>query len=306
MARLRGPHLRTPLTLLESDRDALLRSQPEVLAAGEDARYLVTRAGAAAVTESEDGTVGLLLEREDPRAGTHQPLVFLGRRDGLRVLAVEIPEPSPELDDPGRDLRDLRHVADQLVPADADLALAAVAMGSWHRSMRHCTSCGQLLEAEQAGWVLRCREDGSEHFPRTDPAVIMAVVHTDDAGVEHLLMGNNIAWPKNRFSILAGFVEPGETLERAVQREVFEESGVLCANPRYLGSQPWPFPCSLMLGFSAEATTTELQHDPGEMAEVRWFTRTELREAASAGGITMPGRVSIAGQIIHAWLANGE
>ena len=201
------------------------------------------------------------------------------------------------------DLRDLAVALDDL---NVGLACALVAVGNWHAAHPMSPRSGNPTEPVHGGWVRADAQTGSEHFPRTDPAVIMAVVHTDDAGVEHLLMGNNIAWPKNRFSILAGFVEPGETLERAVQREVFEESGVLCANPRYLGSQPWPFPCSLMLGFSAEATTTELQHDPGEMAEVRWFTRTELREAASAGGITMPGRVSIAGQIIHAWLANGE
>ncbi len=299
MARLRGPHLRTPLTLLESDRDALLRSQPEVLAAGEDARYLVTRAGAAAVTESEDGTVGLLLEREDPRAGTHQPLVFLGRRDGLRVLAVEIPEPSPELDDPGRDLRDLRHVADQLVPADADLALAAVAMGSWHRSMRHCTSCGQLLEAEQAGWVLRCREDGSEHFPRTDPAVIMGVRDDQD----RLLLARNAHFRGRFHSVLAGFVEPGETLEGAVVREVAEEVGVAVTAVEYVGSQPWPFPRSLMLGYRAWADGSPalvLQED--EIAEARWFTRDELRAEVEAGTVELPGGSSLGRALIDDWL----
>ncbi|MEO2097390.1 MAG: NUDIX-like domain-containing protein, partial [Brachybacterium sp.] len=138
MPTLRGPHLDTPLTLLGSERDALLRGEDGVLAPGEDARYLVTRAGAVALSEDEDGTLHAVLETADPRGGTTQPLVLLGRRDGVRVLAVEIPEPSPELDDPGRDLRDLRRVADRLADADADLAAAAVAMGAWHRSMRHC------------------------------------------------------------------------------------------------------------------------------------------------------------------------
>ena len=299
MARVRGPHLRTPLTLLESDREALLRIEPEVLAPGDDARYLVTRAGAAAVTEAEDGTVGLLLESEDPRAGTHQPLVFLGRREGLRVLAVEIPEPSPELDDPGRDLRDLRHVADQLVPADADLALAAVAMGSWHRATRHCPACGELLEAEAGGWVLRCREDGSEHFPRTDAAVIMGVRDEHD----RLLLARNAHFRGRFHSVLAGFVEPGETLEGAVVREVAEEVGLHVHTVEYVGSQPWPFPRSLMLGYRAWADGTPslvLQED--EIAEARWFTREQLREELAAERIDLPGSSSLGRALIDDWL----
>src|SRR5699024_3407547 len=152
-------HLSTPLTLLSSDRDALLRGDPGAAAPGEDARYLVTRAGAVTLSEGEDGTLRAVLEHEDPREGAQQPLVLLGRREGYRVLAAEIGEPSAELDAPGRDLRDLRRVADRLADSDADLAAAAVAMGAWHRSTRHCPQCGGVLEPEMAGWVLRCRED---------------------------------------------------------------------------------------------------------------------------------------------------
>src|SRR5699024_1172084 len=156
------------------------RGEPGMSEPGADARYVVTRAGGAAVLEDEDGTVRLSLEVDDPRDATGEPLVYLVMREGRRVLAVEVPEPSPVLDDPGRDLRDLRHVTLALDPADAALALAAVAMGSWHRSMRHCPLCGALLRAEMSGWVLRCRDDGTEHFPRTDPAVIMAVRDEQD------------------------------------------------------------------------------------------------------------------------------
>ena len=148
MAKLRGPHLSTPLTLLSSDRDALLRGDPGAAAPGEDARYLVTRAGAVTLSEGEDGTLRAVLEQEDPREGAQQPLVLLGRREGYRVLAAEIGEPSAELDAPGRDLRDLRRVADQLADSDADLAAAAVAMGAWHRSMRHCPQCGGIIRAQ--------------------------------------------------------------------------------------------------------------------------------------------------------------
>jgi NAD+ diphosphatase len=298
MATLRGPHLRTPLTLLSSDRDALLRSDPSAVAPGEDARYLVTRAGAVTLQEDEDGTLHAVLETEDPRGGTQQPLVLLGRRDGLRVLAVEIPEPSAELDDPGRDLRDLRRVADQLVEHDADLAAAAVAMGFWHRATRHCPGCGSPLEAEMAGWVLRCREDGTEHFPRTDPAVIMAVRD----GRDRLLLARNAHFPSGFHSVLAGFVEPGESLENAVAREVAEEIGVEVAEVEYVGSQPWPFPRSLMLGYRAwapDAAELTLQED--EIAEARWFSREELAAALAAEEISLPGPASMGRARIDDW-----
>lgn len=298
MPTLRGPHLSTPLTLLGSDRDALLRGEDGVLAPGEDARYLVTRAGAVALTEDEDGTLHAVLETEDPRGGTTQPLVLLGRRDGVRVLAVEIPEPSPELDDPGRDLRDLRRVADRLADADADLAAAAVAMGAWHRSMRHCPLCGGLLEPEMAGWVLRCREDGVEQFPRTDPAVIMAVRD----GRDRLLLARNAHFRGRFHSVLAGFVEPGESLENAVAREVAEEVGVAVTEVEYMGSQPWPFPRSLMLGYRAWAPAAgELTLQDEEIAEARWFSREELAAALAADEIELPGPASMGRALIDDW-----
>lgn len=299
MPTLRGPHLDTPLTLLGSDRDALLRGDEGVLAPGEDARYLVTRAGAVALSEDENGTLHAVMEVEDPRGGSTQPLVLLGRRDGVRVLAVEIPEPSPELDDPGRDLRDLRRVADQLAEKDADIAAAAVAMGAWHRSMKHCPLCGGVLEPEMAGWVLRCREDGIEQFPRTDPAVIMAVRD----GRDRLLLARNAHFRGRFHSVLAGFVEPGESLENSVAREVAEEVGVHVTEVQYMGSQPWPFPRSLMLGYRAWAPEAgELTLQDEEIAEARWFTREELTAAVEAEEIELPGPASMGRALIDDWL----
>lgn len=298
MAKIRGPHLSTPLTLLGSDRDALLRSDPEILSPGEDARYLVSRAGAVALHEDEDGTLHALLETEDPRGGTLQPLVLLGRRDGYRVLGVEIPEPSAELDAPGRDLRDLRRVADRLHEHDADLAAAAVAMGFWHRSMRHCPLCGASLVAEMGGWVLRCSEDGVEQFPRTDAAVIMAVRD----GQDRLLLARNAHFPSGFYSVLAGFVEPGESLENAVAREVAEEVGITVEEVEYMGSQPWPFPRSLMLGYRAWAPgATELTLQDEEIAEARWFTREELAAALETEEIALPGTASMGRALIDDW-----
>ena len=298
MAKLRGPHLSTPLTLLGSDRDALLRGDEGILAPGDDARYLVSRAGAVALREDEDGTLHAVLETEDPRGGTLQPLVLLGRREGYRVLAVEVPEPSAELDDPGRDLRDLRRVADRLHERDADLAAAAVAMGFWHRSMRHCPQCGAVLEAEMAGWVLRCPEDGIEQFPRTDAAVIMAVRD----GQDRLLLARNAHFPAGFHSVLAGFVEPGESLENAVAREVGEEVGITVEEVEYVGSQPWPFPRSLMLGYRAWAPgADELTLQDEEIAEARWFTREELGAALEAEEIELPGAASMGRALIDDW-----
>ncbi|MEE1649296.1 NAD(+) diphosphatase [Brachybacterium sp. J144] len=296
MAMLRGPHLDTPLTLVGSDRDALRRGEEGVLDPGPDARYLVTRAGAVAVEETDAG-LRVLLEEADPRGG-HDSLVLLSFRDGVRVLGVELPEPSPEIDDPGRDLRDLRRIAGDLTPEDADLALTAVAMGAWHRSMKHCPLCGELLEAEMAGWVLRCREDRSEHFPRTDPAVIMAV--RDDR--DRLLLARNASFRGRFHSVLAGFVEPGESLENAVAREVAEEVGLTVAEVEYVGSQPWPFPRSLMLGYRAWISgSAELTLQDEEIAEARWFTREEFHAALESGDLEIPANASLGRALIDDW-----
>ena len=144
----------------------------------------------------------------------------------------------------------------------------------------------------------RCPADGSEHFPRTDPAVIVSVIDADG----RLLLGRGLGWPEGQYSVLAGFVEPGESFEAAVVREVAEESGVRIAEVRYLGSQPWPFPCSIMIGCTARATTTELAPDSTEMAEVRWVSRPGYAALLRDGSIRVPGGISIARRLIERWL----
>lgn len=293
----RGAHSDAPLAAIRVDRDALARHDDAALAPGDDVRYLVTAGATVSVADGGEG-MRLALEAEDPRQDEGLPLVYLGLLDGLRVLGAEVPEPSPELDDPGRDLRELRRVAVQLPRTEAGLALTAAGMGAWHRSMRHCPGCGGVLEPESSGWVLRCHEDGSQHFPRTDPAVIMAVRDQDD----RLLLARN-ANVRGRFSsVLAGFVEPGETLEAAVAREVGEEVGVVVDEVEYVGSQPWPFPRSLMLGFRAWARAAgELVLQDDEIAEARWYTREELAAALGDASIAVPGRASIARALIEDW-----
>ncbi|WP_235936313.1 NAD(+) diphosphatase [Brevibacterium rongguiense] len=249
-----------------------------------------------------DGTdcVGLLLD-DASRSRVDEALA---RAQGAQAEDL-LDAPATGLDVAAPTWFDLRALALALSDLDAGLACTLVALGNWHAAHPRSPRTGEPTEPAAGGWVRRDPTTGAEHFPRTDPAVIMAVVHTDPDGEERILLGRNAAWPQRRFSILAGFVEPGETLERAVQREVFEEAGVHCDNPRYVGSQPWPFPCSLMLGFTAEARSADLQPDGDEMSEVRWFTRRELRAAVAAEDVLIPGEVSIAGQIIAAWLTGG-
>jgi NAD+ diphosphatase len=254
-----------------------------------------------ALHEENDGTVHLALERADPRpdpVAAATPAVYLGHLGGLRVAAVETPEPSAELDDPGRDLRDLRHVVPLLAGEELGHALTAIAMGDWHRSTRHCPRCGALLESRWAGWMLQCSEEGTEHFPRTDPAVIMAVRDPDD----RLLLARNAHFRGAFHSVLAGFVEPGESIEQTVVREVAEEVAQQVTAVQYVGSQPWPFPRSLMLGFRAWcADPAAFTLADGEIAEASWFSREDLAIALAQGEVQLPGHASIGRALIEDW-----
>ncbi|WGW10527.1 NAD(+) diphosphatase [Saxibacter everestensis] len=199
--------------------------------------------------------------------------------------------------------RALRDLATELSDRDIGALTELVAVSNWHRTHQFSPRTGTPTIPEQGGWVRRDPADNSEHFPRTDPAVIMAVIHpVGDDGEERILLAHNALFPSNRYSTLAGFVEPGESLESAVIREVFEETGVVVTDPRYLGSQPWPFPSSLMLGFFASAESTEIAIDGVEILDARWFTRGELFAAAASGEIELPGAASIAHQLIETWL----
>ncbi|MFD6178111.1 MULTISPECIES: NAD(+) diphosphatase [unclassified Isoptericola] len=181
------------------------------------------------------------------------------------------------------------------------LASEAVALAAWHASHQRCPRCGEPTVVEQAGWVRRCPAQDVEIYPRTDPAVIMTVVDDDD----RLLLGHAAHWPAGRFSTLAGYVEPGEGLEQAVRREVAEETSVVIGDGPgdvvYRGSQPWPFPASLMLGFRARAVATDVRVDGAEVTDARWFTREELVAGVRAGEIGLPGRPSIARALVEEW-----
>ena len=196
------------------------------------------------------------------------------------------------------DWQTLRAAGADLSDRDAGIFTTTQALANWHAAHQFCPRCGAPTEPEQAGWIRRCTRDGSEHYPRTDPAVIVAVVDDQD----RLLLGRNAQWPEGRFSVLAGFVEPGESFEAAVVREVQEEVGIVVTDVTFLGNQPWPFPSSAMVGFRARAATTTLHPDRVEMAEARWFTRDDYRNALISNNIRTPSGISIAQRLIENWL----
>lgn len=207
---------------------------------------------------------------------------------------------------PGRAFEDsaaisLREAGDRLDEEQAGLFVHAVSLANWHARHTFCARCGSPTRVAAGGHVRNCGRCGAEHFPRTDPAIIVLV--TD--GEDRCLLGHQPRWPPLRFSTLAGFVEPGESLEQAVAREVAEETGVAVGETRYAGSQPWPFPSSLMLGFFASAGrepgATGIEVDGEEISEARWFSREDLRAAAAAGKVELPGAVSISRRLIEAW-----
>ncbi len=178
------------------------------------------------------------------------------------------------------------------------IATHAVALTNWHGAHPRCPRCGGATEPILAGAARRCLEDGSEHHPRSDPAVICLVVDRDD----RLLLGRQSVWPERRFSAFAGFVEPGESLEACVHRELLEECGVEVQTPEYLGSQAWPFPASLMVAFRALAINPlQAKADGTEIEEIKWFTKDELRKAYLREEVLLPPRISIARQMIELW-----
>jgi NAD+ diphosphatase len=191
----------------------------------------------------------------------------------------------------------LRAFVQDLDADEAALVLHAVALGEWHRAHRHCPRCGGRSEARQSGHLRVCVDCGRQQFPRTDPAVIMVV--TDDE--DRCLLGRQQQWPEGRYSTLAGFVEPGESLEHAVAREVEEEVGIEVGEVSYFGNQPWPFPASLMVGFFARARTTEISVDGAEISDARWFTREQMRAEAEAGTLILPGGISISRSLVETW-----
>lgn len=292
---------RLPLSRFEMDRDYLTRERPDLfgeLWADPATRILPILQGSALL---KSPTELALLPVDAVPPGELK--VYLGRS-----ISETSPEPvgtpivAVQLEDAGHlaeaDWGNLRQLGNRLSDRDAGMFTEALGILNWHASHRFSPRTGEPTVIEKGGWVRRDPVSDTEVFPRTDAAIIVGV--TDSA--DRLLLGSNALWESNRYSLLAGFVEPGESLEQAVIREIGEESGIPIVDPVYLGSQPWPFPASLMLGFTAtvapgfEGAGTP---DGNEILDLRWFTRDEL--TAALGEITLPGPTSIARAIVEHW-----
>jgi NAD+ diphosphatase len=225
--------------------------------------------------------------------------VYLGKVLGSMepVVLVVLPEsPFESTVYTEEDWHHLRKSGMGLTSVEAAIFTQALALANWHATHRFCSNCSSATESIKGGWVLRCVDEGREIYPRTDPAIIVGVVDDQD----RILLGSQGIWEENRFSILAGFVEPGESLDAAVIREMAEEAGIRVKNPRFLGSQAWPFPFSLMVGYLAEYDGGLLTPDGEEIVKLRWFSRAELK--AEVGDLLLPGELSIARVIIEHWL----
>ena len=199
-------------------------------------------------------------------------------------------------------LASLRELGGTLDEFELGISMQATALSNWHRSHPHCSKCGAETKSTLGGSVRVCVKDQSQHHPRTDSAVIVLVKDKDD----RILLGHQPIWPDGRFSTFAGFLEPGETFEQCVEREVFEESGVKVNEIKYLGSQPWPFPASIMIAFSAVVDDPSTAKADGvEITEVRWFSRAELKSSVADGSLLLPPTISVARKMIAMWFGPG-
>lgn len=275
------------------DHASHIRQAPARLAAAwrdPAARFLPVREAQCLV---RDGSAARLSAGElGQRLPALEEAIFLGLEAGAPRFAIRIgAQEEPPV--PGH-FSGLRELLGLVPEQDAALLAYARAMVNWHRQHRHCTACGAPTRATEGGFVLGCSAEacGQRSFPRLDPAIIVLVHH---AG--RCLLGRQASWPAGRFSTIAGFVEPGEALEDAVRREVAEETNIRLAQCRYMGSQPWPFPASLMIGFHAAAASSDILLNDGELAEARWFSRQEL----ATGRVLLPPPASIAWRLIEAW-----
>jgi NAD+ diphosphatase len=293
-------------------------------------RLALSRSGVDRATQRRGDTAWLAQAWADPRSRVlvvHDGQALVAARDGQLELVFIAPDDAPEgtrfllgVDsagiayfgvssaadvEPGNRSADsevkamaLRQAGALLSDRDAGLLTHAVALAYWHDTHTHCPRCGTPTVPAPAGHLTTCPKDGTEHFPRLDPAVIMLVIDPDD----RLMLARNALWPKGRLSVVAGFVEPGESAEHAVAREVYEETSIVVGSVRYLGSQPWPMPRSLMLGYEARAHGgQQIAVDEEEIGEARWFSRAELRAAIDAGEVGIAPSSSIARRLIEYW-----
>ncbi|KRB75002.1 NADH pyrophosphatase [Nocardioides sp. Root190] len=229
--------------------------------------------------------------------------LLLGERDGNTWWGVIVPGDLAKAEpDRWLPLRGLLAFLSGDAVAQAPLVFHALGLAEWHWAHRHCPRCGGVLVPRAAGHEQVCQSCGKPQFPRSDPAVIMLITAGEPGSPdERCLLGRGATWPEGRFSTLAGFCEPGESLEDAVRREVLEETGVVVGDVEYFGNQPWPLPSSLMIGFHGRAVSEEIHLDDAEVEEAQWVTREQMRAGAEDGSLVLPGGVSISRSLIESW-----
>jgi NAD+ diphosphatase len=307
-ARPERPQPPLAFTAGDFDRASTLRQDPEavrrLLLEGEPLVLCGTASQVLAAAGDPPRLLRMPLQGDAVKLAAAEAPILLGIENGQPLLAVDLGDDvdlGGSGDADGGRLLDLRRAGALLSPQESGLAAFLVALLGWHRRHRFCPNCGNPTEVREAGTARRCPSCGRIHFPRTDPCVITLV----QSG-ERILLGSRSGWPDDRFSVIAGYVAASETPEAAVRREVLEETGVQVTALRYVTSQPWPFPRSLMIGFEAQGEG-EPQPRDGELTVARWFTRDEVRQAqADKGPIHLPDTVSIARWLIDGWVARSR
>ena len=297
-----GPLGRLALSRSAVDRATQRREDTAWLAeawADPRSKVLVVRDGQALVATREGQLELVFVSTAEAPEGTR---FLLGvDADNVAYFGVSgAPDEEPDIRSEFPDAKPmaLRQAGALLSDRDAGLLTHAVALAYWHATHTHCPLCGTTTVPAPAGHLTTCPKDGTQHFPRLDPAVIMLVLDPDD----RLMLARNALWPPGRMSVVAGFVEPGESAEHAVAREVYEETSIVVSQVRYLGSQPWPMPRSLMLGYEAKAPGGQrIAVDEDEIGEARWFSRAELRAAIGTGELGIAPSSSIARRLIEYW-----
>jgi len=279
------------------DRADHIRCDPAALQAAMEDALLLSLDGLVPLLDDE----GRLGWQPVAAAPPGAELVFLGMREGQAVFAA-VPQKGDS--DPAFSRREAWAAIARLPAGDLALYGGARALVDWHARHRFCARCGHVTHAAKGGWQRDCPGCAASHFPRVDPVAIMLVEHGEGAG-RRLLLGRQQGFPPRTYSALAGFIEPGETVEDAVRRETFEEAGIRLGRVAYHASQPWPFPYSLMIGCFGEALSEEIVADKTELEDVRWFSRAEVAEileGRSPEGIKTPPRAAIANLLIRTWV----
>jgi NAD+ diphosphatase len=286
--------LKLPLAVAEIDRSAHLRSDEAYLQSSWPNALVLQFNSEKFASQSNQLTFvkGASLGEYDSQSD-----YFLGVKDDENFFLRHLNDETLT-----SEFKSLRAIGSFLSPRDIGLAVHAQGLANWHSKHPRCSLCGGPTVVVLAGAVRRCPADQSEHYPRTDSAIIVLIKNDKD----QILLGRQKVWPKYRFSTFAGFVEPGESFEHCVIREVREEAGVELTKINYLGSQPWPFPASLMIAFEAITNTPELARPDGdEIEEIRWFSREEMKSAILDKSLILPFEISVARQMINAWYGDG-